>query len=282
MFTLREHLGSPSIIGGVRAYLSRAPGFTLHYWWGSCLPFTSTWVHPPLLVGFVFTLHEHLGSPSIIGGVRVYPSRAPGFTLHYWWGSCLPFTSTWVHPPLLVGFVFTLHEHLGSPSIIGGVRVYPSRAPGFSLHYWWGSCLSFTSTWVHPPLILGFVFTLHEHLGSPSIIGGVRVYPSRAPGFTLNYWWSSCLHFTSTWVHPPFLVEFVFTLHEHLGSPSIIGGVPVYPPRAPGFTLHYWWGSCLPFTSTWVLPLLLVGFVFTLHEHLGSPSIIGGVRVYPS
>jgi hypothetical protein len=81
-------------------------------------------VKPPLLVGFVFTFHEHLGSPSIIGGVRVYPSRAPGFSLHYWWGSCLPFTSTWVLPPLLVGFVFTLHEHLGSPSIIGGVRVY--------------------------------------------------------------------------------------------------------------------------------------------------------------
>jgi hypothetical protein len=75
------------------------------------------------MVGFVFTLHEHLGSPSIIGGVRVYPSRAPGFTLHYWWGSCLPFTSSWVHPRLLVGFVFTLHEHLGSPLIICGVRV---------------------------------------------------------------------------------------------------------------------------------------------------------------
>ena len=298
VFTLHEHLGSPSIIGGVRVYPSRAPGFTLDYWWGSCLPFTSTWVHPPLLVGFVFTLHEHLGSPSIIGGVRVYPSRAPGFTLHYWWGSCLPFTSTWVHPPLLVGFVFTLHEHLGSPSIIGGfvftlhehlgspsiiggVRVYPSRAPGFTLHYWWGSCLPFTSTWVHPPLLVGFVFTLHEHLGSPSIIGGVRVYPSRAPGFT-DYWRGSCLPFTSTWVHPLLLVGFVFTLHEHLGSPSIIGGVRVYPSRAPMFTLHYWWGSCLPFTSTWVHPPLLVGFVFTLHEHLCSPSIIVGVRVYPS
>ena len=334
VFTLHEQLGSPSIIGGVCVYPSRAPGISLHYWWGSCLPFTSIWVHPRLLEGFVFTLHEHLGSPSIIGGVRVHPSLAPGFTLDYWWGSCLPFTNTWVHPLLLVGFVFTLHEHLGSPSIIGGVRVYPSRAPdftldywgvrvypsrthGFTLYYWWSSCLPFTSTWVHPPLMLGFVFTLLEHLGSPSIIGGVRLYPSRAPGFTLNYWWSSCLHFTSTWVHPPFLVEFVFTLHEHLGSPSIIGRVPLYPPRAPGFTLHYWWGSCLPFTSTWVLPLLLVGFVFTLHEHLGSPlhywwgsclpfastwvhppllvgfvltfrehlgspSIIGGVRVYPS
>ena len=188
MFTLHEHLGSPSINGGVRVYSSRAPGFTLHYWWGSCLPFTSTWVLPPLMVGFVFTLHEHLGSPSIIGGVRVYPSRAPGFTLHYWWGSC-----------------------------------YPSRAPGFTLHYWWGSCLPFTSTWVLPPLLVGFVFTLHEHLGSPSIIGGVRVYPSRAPGFTLHYWWG-----------------FVFTLHEHLGSPSIIGGVRAYPSRTPGFTLDYW------------------------------------------
>ena len=271
MFTLHEHLGSPSINGGVRVYSSRAPGFTLHYWWGSCLPFTSTWVHPPLLVGFVFTLHEHLGSPSINGGVRVYPSRAPGFSLHYWWDSCLPFTSTWVHPRLLVGFVFTLHEHLGSPSIIGGVRVYPSGAPGFTLDYWWGSCLPFTSTWVHPrllvgfvitlheqlgspPLLVGFVFTLHEHLGSPSIIGGVRAYPSRAAGFTLHYWWGSCLPFTSTWVHPPLLVGFVFTLHEHLGSPSIIGGVRAYPSRAPGFILHYWWGSCLPFTSTWVHP----------------------------
>ena len=105
----------------------------------------------------MFTLHEHLGSPLIIAGVRVYPSRAPGFSLHYWWGSCLPFTSTWVHPPLLVGFVFTLHEHLGSPSIIGGVRVYPSRAAGFTLDYWWGSCLPFTSTWVHPWLFVGFV-----------------------------------------------------------------------------------------------------------------------------
>ena len=282
VFTLLEHLGSPSIIGGVRVYPSRAAGFTLHYWWGSCLPFTGSWVHPPLLVGFVLTLHEHLGSPSIIGGVRVYPSRAPGFTLDYWWGSCLPFTSTWVHPRLLVGFVFTLHEHMGSPSIIGGVRVYPTRAPGFTLDYWWGSCLPFTSTWVHPPLLVGFVFTFHEHLGSPSIIGGVRVYPSRAPGFTLHYWWGSCLPFTSIWVHPPLLVGFVFTLHEHLGSPSIIGGVRVYPSRAPVFTLHYWWGSCLPFTSTWIHPRLLVGFVFTLHEHLGSPSIIGGVRVYPS
>ena len=204
----------------------------------------------------MLTLHEHLGSPSIIGGVRVYPSRAPGFILDYWWGSYLPFTSTWVHPPLLVGFVFTLHEHLGSPSIIGGVRAY-----------------------------------LHEHLGSPSIIGRVRVYPSRAPGFTLDYWWRSSLPFTSTWVLPPLLVGFVFTLHEHLGCD--------YPSRAPGFSLHYWWGSCLPFTSTWVHPRLLVGsslpftstwvlsplmvgFVFTLHEHLGSPSIIGGVRVYPS
>ena len=282
MFTLREHLGSPSIIGEVRVYPSRAPGFTLHYWWGSCLPFTSTWVQPPLLVGIVLTPHEHLGSPSIIGEVRVYPSRAPGFSLHYWWGSCLPFTSTWVHPRLLVVFVFTLHEHLGSPSIIGGVRVYPSRAPGFSLHYWWSSCLHFTNTWVLPPLLVGFVFTLHEHLGSPSIIGGVRVYPSRAPGFTLHYWWGSCLPFTSTWVHPPLFVGFVFTLHEHLGSPSIIGGVRVYPSRASGFTLDYWWGRCLSFTGTWVHPPLLVGFVFTLHEHLGSPSSIGGVRVYPS
>jgi hypothetical protein len=136
----------------------------------SCVLVASTWVLPPLLVGFVFTLHEHLGSPSIIGGVRVYPSRAPGFSLHYWWDSCLPFTSTWVHPRLLVGFVFTLHEHLGSPSIIVGVRVYPSREPGFTLDYWWGSCFPFTSTWVLPPLMVGFVFTLHEHLGSPSII----------------------------------------------------------------------------------------------------------------
>jgi hypothetical protein len=62
-----------------------------------------------------------------IGGVRVYPSRAPGLTLNYWWGSSLPFTSTWVHPRLLVGFVFTLHEHLGSPSINGGVRVYSNN-----------------------------------------------------------------------------------------------------------------------------------------------------------
>jgi hypothetical protein len=239
----------------------------------------TTWVLPPLMVGFVFTLHEHLGSPSIIGGIRVYPSRVLGFTLDYWWSSCLPFTSTWVHPPLLVGFEFTLHEHLGSSLIIGGVRIYPSQAPGFTLHYWWGLCLHFTSTWVHPPLLVGFVLTFHEHLGSPSIIGGVRVYPSRAPGFSLHYWWRSSLPFTSTRVLPPLLVGFVRTLHDHLGSPSIIGGVRVYPSRAPGFTLHYWWGSCLPFTSSWVHPRLLVGFVLTLHEHLGSPLFICGVRV---
>jgi hypothetical protein len=34
-----------------------------------------------------------------------YHSRTPGFTPGIWWGSCLSFESTWVHPRYLVGFV---------------------------------------------------------------------------------------------------------------------------------------------------------------------------------
>jgi hypothetical protein len=52
-----------------------------------------------------------------------YHSRTPGFTPGIWWGSCLSFESTWVHPRYLVGFVFIIREHLGSPPVFGGVRV---------------------------------------------------------------------------------------------------------------------------------------------------------------
>jgi hypothetical protein len=104
--------------------------------------------------------------------------------------------------------------------------------------------------------------------------GARTAYPSRAPEFTLGFKWGS---------------QELFTLPEHPSSPLVLSGV------------HR---NCLPFQSTWVHPLFIVGFtwtaypsraakftlgfkwgsqeLFTLPEHLSSPLVYSVVYVVQS